>query len=329
MRDDFVSGEVMRARTVGEWRRVMGMIERGKLEEARRALDSVEGGIDEWVSKGRELTSEIEGMKVDLMKLREKVLTYILQANSGELPRIPERVLRKNDPPRKGTRSYAGSRVASTSSDSSHSAQPLGENKYIHEIQRKGSEKLVDDAMIGASPVTVFTPPQGYLKPSQFPSTPYPGSRESRDVTPTPADPKGLRYQLSTTRKKAALYSRPRWPTSGRPSPSPSPPADTPPSPTPKPRIHRSCRGRRGFGDETDSIINSIYDEIDEPREHVESGVKSDDEGEGDPARRIWKGIDEEYSSPEGGRFHRQRRMRRQVSIRGCGEGDNPERVVL
>jgi len=58
--------------------------------------------------------------------------------------------------------------------------------------------------------------------------------------------------------------------------------------------------------------------------------VKSDEEGEGDPARRIWRGIDEEYSSPEGGRFHRRRRLRRQVSgsVRGF-DAESLERVLL
>lgn len=83
-------------------------------------------------------------------------------------------------------------------------------------------------------------------------------------------------------------------------------------------------KGRRGFAtidDDAESIISSIYDEIEEaPRDG--EGVKSDEEG--DPARRIWRGIDEEYSSPEGGRFHRRRRARRQVSVR-----DVEERVLL
>jgi hypothetical protein len=35
-----------------------------------------------------------------------------------------------------------------------------------------------------------------------------------------------------------------------------------------------------------------------------------------DPAEAIWKGIDEEYASPEGGRFKLRRMLRRKASVR-------------
>jgi len=42
------------------------------------------------------------------------------------------------------------------------------------------------------------------------------------------------------------------------------------------------------------------------------------DEGECgvDPAEAIWKGIDEEYVSPDAGRFKLKRRLRRKASVR-------------
>jgi hypothetical protein len=53
------------------------------------------------------------------------------------------------------------------------------------------------------------------------------------------------------------------------------------------------------------------YDEGDgmerEKRERVEDV---------DPAELIWKGIDEEYVSPDGGRFNLRRKLRRKASVR-------------
>ena len=63
---------------------------------------------------------------------------------------------------------------------------------------------------------------------------------------------------------------------------------------------------------EDDEVV-SIYDEI--------------EDDDVDPAQRIWKGIDEEYSmsscSPEGGRITRQRRLRRMGSIRPGGRNED------
>jgi len=364
-----------------EWEWVLRDVGSGEWDRARKMLAGMEKRIDEWVGRGGGTVvgdAEVEGMRVDVMRLQEKVLTMILQKRGhiADTIRVPEpAITRHANPPRKAiSRSYAPSRVASsttTSSSSDYSSristkslrQTKSEFQNLQQLhpappplRRKESEKLVDEAIRRASPVTLFTPPthkppakDHHLTspprrhtretPPQSPDTPTPTvALTSRDVTPTPADPHGLRYstasQLTTPRKKAALYTTPRWPTSGRPSPSPSPPAEGTPTPSQKPR--RTHKGRRGFGvaaqDDAESIISSIYDEIEEVKMGSAGGEKGREEkedadgedGDGDPAKRIWRGIDEEYYSPEGGRFHRRRRARRQVSVRGA-----EERVLL
>jgi hypothetical protein len=149
----------------------------------------------------------------------------------------------------------------------------------------------------------------------------------SRDITPTPTDPFGLRKDPKTIgtspspspitsavpvsntgssipmatmttpspRKKAALYDSPRWPRSGRPSPS-SPASIVGPV-VQKDSVTDSKDGKKIFGP----------DRIDGERGRL---------GDVDPAEAIWKGIDEEYVSPEGGRFKLRRKLRRKASVR-------------
>jgi len=230
---------------------------------------------------------------------------------------------------------------------------------------RRESEQFVEDALVRGEPVTLFhdafdaaisqasqssfkrrrakvdisdttslhstkSLDLNYSSPSKHWS--------SRDVTPTPADPHGLRLDSrmdveemifsSSPRKKAALYATPRWPTSGRPSPPPPPPS-TPPQLTTSPSYKRSVRGerpllltppspspqgilgRKDFGAYAgdDSIsVRSIYDELDDDR-----GKRNE---EMDPAEEIWRGIEGEYLPLEGGKKSRWRRLRRQGSIR-------------
>jgi hypothetical protein len=149
----------------------------------------------------------------------------------------------------------------------------------------------------------------------------------SRDITPTPTDPFGLRKDpktiatspspspitsavlgsntgssvpmasMTTTpspRKRAALYDSPRWPRSGRPSPS-SPASIV--GPVVQEDSVTDGKDRKKF----------VSNRIDGERGRL---------GEVDPAEAIWKGIDEEYVSPEGGRFKLRRKLRRKASVR-------------
>jgi len=150
----------------------------------------------------------------------------------------------------------------------------------------------------------------------KYPFTPH--RHRSRDITPTPTDPFGLRKDPKTTspssplaslgfsgpmmkpsatqvvtpspRKKAALYDSPRWPRGGRPSPS---------SPTSLVATERSGTGSKEGKRTADTM---------------EAGDR--EAREVDPAEAIWKGIDEEYASPEGGRFKLRRMLRRKASVR-------------
>lgn len=191
------------------------------------------------------------------------------------------------------------------------SSKRIGKTCRRSHFQRRASNSFNNN---DTSPPTFFPVPD--FNPSKTPSTIYRSTvcapsdlrsirttPVSRDITPTPSDPFGLRKDsrytveppctpTSSPRKRAALYNTPRWPKRGRPSPSPPPETPT------------HVKGRKGFGVERDGGgSSSIYDEI-------------LDELDGDPAQRIWKGIDEEYCSPEGGRFTRSRKLRRQGSIR-------------
>ena len=146
----------------------------------------------------------------------------------------------------------------------------------------------------------------------KYPFTPH--RHRSRDITPTPTDPFGLRKdpKMGTTaivastspsstanrfvtpspRKKAALYDSPRWPRCRRSGPA-------------------SPLSAEKDGEKGDRMERNGYDKVDgmerEKRERVEDV---------DPAELIWKGIDEEYVSPDGGRFNLRRKLRRKASVR-------------
>jgi hypothetical protein len=218
-----------------------------------------------------------------------------------------------------------------------------------HLGNRRESEKLVEEAIIRGEPVTVFQenseplllPPstETIRRPTtsqsqrryerdadvisirstltldqKYPFTSY--RHRSRDITPTPTDPFGLRRDsralpsspqsvIPSPRKRAGIYAMPRWPRSGRPSPSSSPPS--PPS-----KVRQ--QGRETFGSvKDDKSIASIYDEMD----NQQQGRDFARTGDVDPAELIWRGIDEEYVSPGGGgKFMKWRRSRRKVSSR-------------
>ena len=246
-------------------------------------------------------------------------------------PAIPERAIRRGEtlPTRRRNTPYPHSTpVFETSSDNaSYSSQSIKSAPETTNLShRRESEVLVEQAILRGEPVTLFhnpsllSPPTFTTKPGDS-TTPRRSRRRnlasdiisirttrttttpSRDVTPTPSDPLGLRkdshasvtpstpQSQSSPRKRAALYTTPRYPRTGRPSPS---------TPTQVP-------GRKDFGvAKGDDEVVSIYDEIED--EDI------------DPAQRIWKGIDEEYClsscSPEGGRIARRRKLRRMGSIR-------------
>lgn len=146
----------------------------------------------------------------------------------------------------------------------------------------------------------------------KYPFTPH--RHRSRDITPTPTDPFGLRkdpkratpaivkstsqqsmanrFVTPSPRKRAALYDSPRWPRGGRPSPS---------SPS-------SGEKDGGKGDRTERNEVNKGDGMEKEKREREEEV--------DPAELIWKGIDEEYASPDGGRFNLRRKLRRKASVR-------------
>jgi hypothetical protein len=257
----------------------------------------------------------------------------------GELA-VPERAIRRGDTIRTMTRntrypgkwslplnsqSEPGSNLPSDDERLSLSTKSLPTNNNLPNSQsyRRESEKLVEEAITRGEPVTLFDnnsplsfPPTintPIKTPSTIICTKNPRGSEvistrnspvSRDITPTPSDPFGLRKDsrrepstpTPSPRKRAALYNTPRWPRTGRPSRSPPPETPTQKGPV--------IKGRKGFGIDGTGR-SSIYDEI----------AVAGDDGD-DPAERIWKGIDEEYMSPEGGRITRSRRLRRRGSIR-------------
>jgi hypothetical protein len=147
----------------------------------------------------------------------------------------------------------------------------------------------------------------------KYPFTPH--RHRSRDITPTPTDPFGLRSDSRvpssvaqsanlSPRKRAGIYATPRWPQGGRPSRSQSTSSEHG-SPT---------QGRQGFGTaKDDKSETSIYNEIN----YEDRGHDAVTTGDADPAELIWRGIDEEYISPGGGgKFMKWRRSRRKVSVR-------------
>lgn len=94
-------------------------------------------------------------------------------------------------------------------------------------------------------------------------------------------------------RKRAALYDSPRWPRGGRPCPS-----------SPSSVVEKDA------GTEDTLKMDRMGDGDMGERD------KREREEEVDPAELIWKGIDEEYVSPEGGRFNLRRKLRRKASVR-------------
>jgi hypothetical protein len=347
-RDDVVAAEALRGELVAEWEAMRQLKEVGLFAKAQEVLKGMEGRLEAWITRGREATEEIMEMKEEVMKCVEQVWSGQGVGVMGIT--IPERAVRRGDIPRgspypthpkgeklkqiKSTPASSSSGECEQGCDSrSIKSEVLGTScikrkKERNQSHRRESEKLVEDAIIRGQPVTLFHGKRDNSPILLSPVTPSHRSAEhqtlltiipsrshmahpaspsrasspfrSREVTPTPADPYGLRQDIrastpqsaSSPRKQAALYTTPRWPRSGRPSPS---------TPT-----HSPIAGRKDFGTATDGdSVMSIYDEL-------------EDDGQ-DPAMKIWRGIDEEYVSPEGGRFTRRRKLRRQTSIRYSG----------
>lgn len=318
---------------VGKWERVKGLLEEGKVTTVMEVLDSMISRLDEWFDKGREWTDEFQEMKLDIMKAMEVVLmkdpdNQTRKSRSSEGGRnaeikVPDPALCRGEICRPISRTPLPSSSSSARSRHSSKTTPSPQND-----RRRESEKLVEEAIERGEPVTLFhddypPPPPPLCSPfksttldspdsppiilrsgkgeisflsirsleEKYPISPY--RHVSRDITPTPDDPYGLRdnsKNLQTPRKRAALYNSPRWPTSGRPSPG-----------TPSPHTRRKEHiQHKDFGVSADhDNVESGYDELDVD----------------DPAEKIWKGIDEEYT-PKGGRLTRRRRLRRWGSLR-------------
>jgi hypothetical protein len=323
-------------------------------------------GLEEWVNRGRECDDEFWEMKGEVARAVEK---YMLSSWEGKanVTREPEKATRRgpNVGISAGTASaeeFANKLEDAAASKSTNDNQKLGDNnasKKSNEsrrppsIHRRESEQLVEDAIVRGKPLTLFHDPFNSspltlysTDPPQLPprrpdadkislhsmlTTNLHSLERSRDITPTPNDPYGLRgdvQRVSTSsqsftspRKRAAIYPAPRWPKSGRPSPPSAAPSHDHRSKSPGLELKAATNspvlpllvprpaapdkaGRRGFdGVRPKERAASLYEEL-------RTGFGADL----DPAELIWKGIDEEYCSPEGGRFTRWRRLRRKVS---------------
>ena len=98
------------------------------------------------------------------------------------------------------------------------------------------------------------------------------------------------RFVTPSPRKRAALYDSPRWTRGRRPGPASPPSAEN----------------------DGEKYVKMESDEKGDGMERE----KREKEDEVDPAELIWKGIDEEYVSPDGGRFNLRRKLRRKASVR-------------
>ena len=314
-RDEMILFEILREESCAQWEKVWEYIWCGKWREARRKLMDMSERLDKWVDQGRNETEEFNDMKLDVMKTIEFVLTKLLEKEGLPVARIavPQPVVQRevgrtrpqslwSSNAKKACPGMSGVSASSSPGSNLSYISPPAKSDGARRSPRKSlshrreSEKLVEEAIIRGAPVTLFhdedVVPQTTLEAE--PSTPtrnrpadsasLQDTRNSRDLTPTPYDPFSLRLLTPSPRKKASIYSTPRWPRGGRPSPK-------------SPTRAIAITGRATFG----TSEGSIYDELDFPAE--------------DPAEEIWRGINEEYSSPGGGRFTRWRRLRREGSV--------------
>ena len=318
------------------WERALKALKSGETRRAEQVLSTMLLNLQTWAESGREVNAEFAEMEEEVRRVYQELVGTEREVRGGIT--APKPVLKRDEvrgrriPTPLPSWSSASMSEASSSTNGSHHTEKsaasrhrkkrAGGNEYSD--HRRESEEFVQEALSRGEPVTLFSrtskpppwppAPQNLHPPgfsqrqpaSIFKTPPGKTSRFSggeRDITPTIADPYGLRHDPRTPtspRKRAALYDSPRWPTGGRPSPvSPDAPR-TPPTPT--------YKGRASMG--------NTADEDEEASLYAQSvhGVErfSDDE---DPAVRIWKGIDEEYSSPLGG-IMRKRWRRREGSIR-------------
>ena len=333
---DTTKFSILREDLLRLWERALKALKSGETRHAEQLLNTMLLKLQTWVESGREVNAEFAEMEEDVRRVYREVVGTEREVKGGI--KAPNPVLNRDEvrgrriPTPLPSWSSASISEASSGMDGSHhtkmsaaswrSEKRNGGNEYSD--HRRESENFVQEALSRGEPVTLFSCTS---KPPRYPPAPQdldlPGfvkrqsasifetpqgktsllSRDERDVTPTTADPYGLRHDPRTPtspRKRAALYDSPRWPTGGRPNPvSPDTPR-TPPTPTHKPRA--SMGNTAGEGEEASLYTQSVY------------GVERflDDE---DPAVRIWKGIDEEYSSPLGG-IMRKRWRRREGSIR-------------
>jgi hypothetical protein len=292
---DHVKTELFRTTLLREWRVLLRPMETNDQSTLESLLTGMMRSLRRWESSGRELDVEYAEMAADIKSLWDR----------GRVIQRPQKALVKD---------RSSWSTATSSSQTSRSQKSRDEIPVRY--QRRESEKFVTEALDRGEPVTLFsnTPPKSPSKKSPSKKAPsehgmraaagVAGRRDfgrDRDVTPTPADPYSLRHDPltpHTPRKRAALYDSPRWPTGGRPSP------DTPVS-----SRHRQTREvrRRGMDVERDAIP-------------LDLGVPGKEVvAEEDPAERIWKGIDEEYTSGGGGGIMSKRWGRRKGSLRPSG----------
>ena len=263
-RDDGIQREVLRGLLVTEWERCGEFVKMGKWVGARECLKWMMEQLDLWVSKGREVNEEFHEMKSEIINYVEFVIGAERRVSEVGIPKkrelaIPERAIRRGEtlPTRRRNTPYPHSTpVSKTSNDDGRYNSPS--KKSVSETtnlsHRRESEELVEEAIFRGKPVTLFhnrsllSPPIFTTKPGDTTPTCRSRSRHdsasdvlsirttrttktsSRDVTPTPSDPFGLRrdshalpstpQSQSSPRKRAALYTTPRYPRTGRPSPS-------------------------------------------------------------------------------------------------------------
>jgi hypothetical protein len=340
--DDLVKSSLLRQDLVLNWERAWKAVDVNETQVAEQVFRGMERMLGIWRDSGRELSAEFHEMEGCV----NRALTELGGRETARgVISVPKPAVRRGDVPFREERprlmpvpswSSASSSTggSQTSSEQNQHTTEKGQGGYevntpqeleTYQDHRRESEKFVRDAISRGEPVTLFStssrckspqilqhsPPDQEIPPLQTPAR-NAGEWE-RDVTPTPTDPQGLRHDhpgplstpTSSPRKRAALYNSPRWPTTGRPSPvspdTPSPPATQtrdPPASSGKPQM----RGPAEDGEKTSLYARSLYEDlVDE-----------------DPAAKIWKGIDKEYSSPSGvgGMMRKRWIRRRQGSLR-------------
>ena len=325
---DTTKFSILREDLLRLWEPTLKAPKSGETQSTEQSLSSMLHSLRTWAESGREVNAEFAEMEADVRRVYREVVDTGREARSRIT--VPKPVFtrdgvhgRRIPTPIPSWSSASTSEASSGSQKSRHTemsgaSQRSGKRTRGNEYSdhRRESEIFVQDALSRGEPVTLFS--SGSKPPQRPQNRQHPGSAKrqaaslfqtpagkvsrfsggERDVTPTLADPHGLRqppHTPTSRRKRAALYDSPRWPTGGRPSPV-SP--DTPPTPPTPTHYTRANMGKtREDGEDASLYAQSVH------------GVETFSDEE-DPAVRIWKGIDEEYSSPLGGIIKRRWRRR-------------------